>query len=48
MDILRMKIPVQHKAYDETVTYILSANSPKRMFQLPQEVIISGLEPNPR
>ncbi len=48
LDVLRYKIPIEHKAYDESATYYLTANSSNRMFQLPQEVIISGLEPNPR
>ncbi|WP_313515744.1 RagB/SusD family nutrient uptake outer membrane protein [Sphingobacterium sp.] len=47
-DILRHNIPVTHISKDKKEKYFLGINSPKRVFQLPDEVIMSGIEPNPR
>ncbi len=47
-DIVRHKIVVIHKSHDEKETYTLGKNSPMRMFQLPAEVALSGIELNPR
>lgn len=47
-DIVRHKIVITHRSYDEKETYTLGINSPMRMFQLPAEVILSGVQPNPR
>lgn len=47
-DIIRHKIVVIHKSHDEKETYVLGINSPMRIFQLPAEVILSGIEQNPR
>jgi len=48
MDVLRHRIPVQHWSYNGNESYILDPGSNNRMFQLPDEVILSGIEPNPR
>ncbi len=46
-DILRYQIPVIHtNVAGETET--LAPNDPRRLFQLPQEVKLAGLEQNPR
>lgn len=47
-DILRYKIPVGHKTFDNEKEYILTANDPKRLFEMPEEVSLSGIENNPR
>lgn len=47
-DIVRKNIVVEHVSFDEKETYYLESNSLKRMFQLPPEVISSGIQPNPR
>lgn len=47
-DIARHKIVVTHRTHDEKETYVLGANSPMRLFQLPAEVVLSGVQPNPR
>lgn len=50
-DILRRKITVVHNNYDATglETFAeLKADDPRRIFQLPLEVKLSGLELNPR
>lgn len=53
LDILRHHIPVTHRILDtdgvtvvETIT--VEANDPRRMFQLPPEVKLAGIEQNPR
>lgn len=53
LDILRHKIPVTHKVLEtdgitvaETIT--VEADDPRRMFQLPPEVTLAGIEQNPR
>jgi len=48
MDILRHRIIVKHNSYDEKSSYVLDPKSNFRMFQMPDEVILSGIEPNPR
>lgn len=48
LDILRHRIAVTHRSLDRQNTYVLEANDPRRMFQLPQTVILSGVQPNPR
>lgn len=50
-DIIRLNLPVTHniKANDNTSTYItLPPSDPRRVFQLPAEVILSGVPLNPR
>ncbi|TCD11602.1 RagB/SusD family nutrient uptake outer membrane protein [Pedobacter frigidisoli] len=50
-DMLRYKLPVNHRvvANDESSTTItLSADDPRRLFQLPVQVILSGIQQNPR
>lgn len=51
LDIARLNIPVTHgiKNPDNTFVYItLPANNPRRLFQLPSEVTLSGVPLNPR
>ncbi|MFW0715712.1 RagB/SusD family nutrient uptake outer membrane protein [Pedobacter sp. N23S346] len=50
-DILRYKLPVQHRVYKvngsfETIT--LAADDPRKLFQLPNQVTLSGIAQNPR
>ncbi|GAA4323386.1 RagB/SusD family nutrient uptake outer membrane protein [Mucilaginibacter gynuensis] len=50
-DLIRLKIPVVHniKAVNNTDTYVtLPADDPRRLFQLPSEVALSGVPLNPR
>lgn len=46
-DLLRHKLPVTHYTSDGQVLE-LKADDPRRVFQLPQEVTLAGLERNPR
>lgn len=48
LDILRHELPVTHVSYDGKETYLLGPSDPRRVLQLPQEVILSGMEANPR
>ncbi len=48
LDILRHNLPVVHTTKDRTVTHVLGPNDPRRVLQLPQEVVMSGMQPNPR
>ena len=48
MDILRHRITVRHMLYDGSEEYILGPNSNLRMFQIPDEAVMSGVERNPR
>lgn len=50
-DILRYKLPVQHKIFAvngsfQTIT--LAADDPRKLFQLPSQVTLSGITQNPR
>ncbi|MDQ0969485.1 hypothetical protein QFZ20_004888 [Flavobacterium sp. W4I14] len=50
-DILRYKLPVQHKIFAvngsfETIT--LTADDPRKLFQIPSQVTLSGIQQNPR
>lgn len=46
-DILRYDLPVTHtNVTGESET--LTANDPRRLFQLPQEVVLAGIQQNPR
>lgn len=46
-DVLRYNIPITHtNVAGESET--LTANDPRRLFQLPQEVVLAGIELNPR
>ena len=47
-DIKRYGIEIQHAIGTSTNTDNLTYNDPRRAIQLPQEVVSSGLEPNPR
>jgi hypothetical protein len=47
-DILRYKIPVTHSAVNPTWTATLDADSPMRVFQLPESATASGVAQNPR
>ena len=47
-DILRYNLPVVHRTSDLSATYTLGPNDPMRVFQIPQEVEMSGIEKNPR
>lgn len=47
MDILRYKIPVTHVDKDGN-TLVLTANDNRRQWQLPEEVVLSGVAKNPR
>lgn len=46
-DILRYRIPVTHASFTGQ-TFTLTANDPRRLFQIPQSTSVSGLQPNPR
>lgn len=46
-DILRHKIPITHQRYNGAED-TLSPDDPRRLWQLPEEVILSGIELNPR
>jgi len=46
-DILRYRIPVVHETIDGK-TYKLTANDPRRLFQIPQSAGESGVPQNPR
>ncbi len=46
-DIIRHKIPVQHPTVEGQVL-TLSADDPRRVFQIPQEVTLAGVSQNPR
>lgn len=48
LDILRHDLPVTHVTFDGSDTYRLGPNDPRRALQLPQEVILQGMEQNPR
>ncbi len=48
LDILRLHLPVIHQTYDKKETILLGPNDLRRTLQLPQEVILSGVQPNPR
>ncbi|SEN71057.1 SusD family protein [bacterium A37T11] len=48
LDVVRHKIPVRHVTADRKTTILIGPNDPRRMLQLPQEVILSGVEANPR
>jgi hypothetical protein len=48
LDILRLKIPIVHSSVDGRTIITLGADDPRRVCQLPQEAIASGLAPNPR
>lgn len=47
-DILRHNLPVVHTTADLTKTYVLGPNDPRRVFQIPKEVEMAGIERNPR
>lgn len=47
-DVLRHNLPVVHMTKDRKDTYLLGPNDWRRMLQLPQEVVLAGMEPNPR
>lgn len=48
LDILRHGITVTHTSHNLQETHVLGPNDPRRVLQLPQEVVLSGMEPNPR
>lgn len=47
LDIKRWGIVVYHNREGKSVD-VLTVDDPRRAFQLPQDVIVAGLEPNPR
>lgn len=50
-DILRYKLPVQHKIFavnGSFTTITLAADDPRKLFQLPSQVTLSGIAQNPR
>lgn len=47
-DILRHKLPVVHKTADLKTTITIGPNDPRRVFQIPKEAELAGLERNPR
>lgn len=47
-DIIRHGLTVVHKSFDESETHVLGPNDPRRVIQVPQEVVMSGMESNPR
>jgi len=52
LDILRYKLPVTHNVLgvrgDIADAMVLGAEDPRRLFQLPTQATLSGLELNPR
>ncbi|MCH5690361.1 hypothetical protein LWM68_42695 [Niabella sp. W65] len=50
LDIVRRDITVTKKLYigEEETTIELKAGAPRRLFQLPEEAKLAGLELNPR
>ena len=48
LDIIRHGLPVKHISNDGSHTYLLGPNDPRRILQLPQEVVLQGMEQNPR
>ena len=46
-DILRYKIPVVHRTY-EGEEFTLAPDDLRRVWQLPEEVVLSGIQLNPR
>jgi hypothetical protein len=51
LDIVRLGLTVKHniKAVDNSSTYVtLEPTDPRRLFQLPSEVKLSGIDQNPR
>ncbi|MBC6109071.1 RagB/SusD family nutrient uptake outer membrane protein [Pedobacter fastidiosus] len=50
-DILRYKINVKHKVFAVNTSFVtmeLPADDPRRLFQLPAQVALSGIQQNPR
>ncbi len=47
-DIIRHNMTVVHTTADLSATYTLGPNDPRRVFQIPKEAELSGLERNPR
>lgn len=47
-DILRYKLPVTHVSIDQKEKYYLSPTDSRRVFQMPEEVTLSGIQMNPR
>jgi len=47
-DVVRLKIPIVHKSFDNKVTITLGPDDPRRVIQIPKESITLGLAPNPR
>jgi hypothetical protein len=48
LDILRLKIPIEHNSLDGKTKISLGANDPKRLIQIPQDAVAAGLAANPR
>lgn len=48
LDIIRLKIPIEHNSFDGKTKIVLGANDPRRVIQIPQDAIAAGLAPNPR
>jgi hypothetical protein len=47
-DILRYDLPVIHKTADLLTTITLGPNDPRRVFQIPEQAVLAGIERNPR
>ncbi|WEK19020.1 MAG: RagB/SusD family nutrient uptake outer membrane protein [Candidatus Pedobacter colombiensis] len=47
-DILRYNLPVVHKTADLLTTLTLGPNDPRRVFQIPEQATLAGIERNPR
>jgi hypothetical protein len=48
LDVLRLKIPIEHNSLDGKTKISLGANDPRRLLQIPQDAVAAGLAANPR
>lgn len=48
LDVLRLKIPIEHNSLDGKTKISLGADDPRRLVQIPQDAVAAGLAANPR
>ncbi|QPH38516.1 RagB/SusD family nutrient uptake outer membrane protein [Pedobacter endophyticus] len=48
LDIVRLKIPIEHNSLDGKIKISLGANDLRRVVQIPQDAVAAGLAANPR
>lgn len=48
LDIVRLKIPINHVSANGQTTITLGADDPRRLVQIPQDAVAAGLAANPR